>query len=389
MKRCFTLVLGLLSAAVCCAQDEIPDDGITLGRVHIAFDAGAGAVYDNRAVTTDSGIETDFYSEVEAGCSLRNLPARYQLSANASYGYRLYSEYTDINDDFYSVGAGAKTGGESPLQWGVSSAAAKVLEYETSTVSGEGGVQDSVLTDAPNLRWRSGASVNYDIRTSEKLSLVPGYELGHYYERLTDDAQTEIADWLTHRAELEGKYLLSDKTSVSAGASYTIQVNSFERGSVASVYFGGESQFTDKTSGELQLGFSSGDYEESGSSSGGISDLRLLWRPQEPLNFYVFGGNDYQPGYSSGNARMVYRFGYGFSWGFLSRMSLTGSGYHSREQELGEKTGNYYEGFRHFYKLSCSYRLKNSIALTLGGAYTEDEIDEDRVSVSMKLNFTY
>ena len=86
------LMLALLIPAGLRAQETSGPEGIRWKQVEILPVANVLEAYDNRVLLDNAGkASSDFYTETGVGVTVRNLPARYNLSADAAYGYRFYS----------------------------------------------------------------------------------------------------------------------------------------------------------------------------------------------------------------------------------------------------------------------------------------------------------
>jgi len=302
--------------------------------------------------------------------------------AGGSYGYRTYSQYTPLNDDFYKVNAALGTD-DGRLIWRLSVDETKSLNYNTRYDPQTGSGPDSVLVNTPNTRLQAVGSIAYNVPISDRTSLVPEYALQHYRQDIEDSTTTE---WQEHEVALPLKYAYSEKSILIAGAAGTLQANQDEKGYIASVYVGAESRTTDKTTFAVRLGVSAAEYEFSGSDIGGISDARILWKLTDKVEAYVFGGNNFQPGYGGGPARMVYRAGYGGKWSPAAQWFLEGQGLHDYEQALGSGGGsNAYGGVRHFYITRLGYKFVRWAELSAEGRYVKDEIDTDQVIASLRL----
>lgn len=365
--------------------------GKNLGPVHLEAEAGVRAAHDNRAISQNSGYEEDFYGEAFAGLTLENQPAMFQLGAGAEYGYRYYSEFSEINDDFYTLDALLLLT-DSALKLGVSGEFKKSLNYGTEFEPDTGRGPDSVLTDLPNTRFLAEGNLGYDYPVSDKFSIMPEYKAEYYNQRLSGGGNTEIADWVIQKALAEARYRYSVKTMFSAGLEYSLQENKVEKGRIATAYAGAQSDMSDKTSFNLRLGLSSADYEDSGAGTGAVSDFKVLWRAAESLSIYGFGGNEYQPGYGGGDARMLYRLGYGFAWQLLSRWKLSGRGLHSYEDGVdGDTVDSVFstDDLMHFYNASLGCRITNRLFGELNFSYTIDGVEPDRIVTALGLSYLY
>jgi hypothetical protein len=263
---------------------------------------------------------------------LQNLPARYNLSGKAAYGYRYYSEYDELKDDFYNTGA-ALSSDENPVKWGLSADLDKTLNYNTDYNPTTGKGPGSIITDTPNRRFVGQGNVSYERNVAEKTAIVPGYRLLYYHQEFDGGGS---AEWQEHSADLQVKHQYSPKTVFSAGVAYSLQLNDDDDGSIGTVFVGAENSLTEKISWSAQAGVSAADYEKSGSEIAGVAKLRLLWQITEKVSVYAFGGNDFQPGYNGGAARMVYRAGSGVDWQVASRWSVGGQVLLDNENSLND-----------------------------------------------------
>lgn len=380
------LLMILISLNAVLAEDGVPDKGFTLGTVHFSPEVQAGVAHDSRAATQSGEVVDDVYSEVEGRLAFQNLPARYRFDGEVRYGYRFYNDLSEINDDFYSARFSLGTS-DSPLMLTFMTEVSKDLDYRTDFDPNSG--TDRVLTDAPNLRSLTLGTIGYDQKVTEYFSIQPSYSFEHYYKELTESTEEDVAEWQVHSGKLELRRIISEKTLVNLGGALAQQVNKDENGTIGTVYAGGEGRFTDKLNWRMKLGFSAVDYELSGQEYSGVSDLYVGWNTTEKLTMYTFAGNEFQPGYSGEAARLVSRAGYGLNWKFYANWALSGDGLHSHEEALGSTVLGSYEGFKHFFNLNIRYRFMKNLELAAGGAYTRDELEDDKLVVRLRLSLSY
>lgn len=378
-------LLALLLPAGAFSQ-AMEADGIYWGGMHIRPEASVEEAYDSRVQIDDNGnAQDDCYTEVAAAIMLQNQPARYNLSAKAAYGYRYYSEYNDLNDDFYNTGASFSSD-ENPVKWGLSADLDKTLNYNTDYNPTTGKGPGSIITNAPNKRFVGQGNVSYERNVAEKTAIVPGYRFLYYHQEFDGGGS---AEWQAHSADLQVKHQYSPKTVLSAGVAYSLQVNDDDDGSIGTVFVGAENSLTEKISWGAQAGVSAADYEKSGSGIAGVAKLRLLWQVTEKFSVYAFGGNDFQPGYEGGAARMVYRVGSGVDWQVSSRWIIGGQVLLDNENSLngnGTTTG---DNVRTFLNAQCAYRVTKKITTSLNGSWVNDEYKEDQIVVALNLNYSY
>ncbi len=382
--------ISILGLALICsfvsAQTE-DSEGIDLGWLTLQPEAGILGAYDDRVVLlSETKAEGDFYSEPTVGAQIRNKPARYQFSAAANYGYRNYSDYTDLNDDFYSAGVMLRSD-DGRLNWGADSSIRKALNYETSynPVTGDG--PDSILSNEENVRSQTRAYLSYDQEVSERTSIVPEYSFWYYNHEFSGADREE---WVVHRLTLPARYAITDKTDISAGVRLSAQNNENEDGVIGTLYAGAKGRLTDKSAWQLYLGVSAADYDQSGSEVSGVARGRLNWQTTEKINVYLFGGNAFEPGYGGGAARMVYRAGYGTSWRVVDQLSFYANGLHDYEREVGsDSSSSIYSGVRHFFTVGSTYSLPRWAELSLIGRYINDEVKVDQMIVSLELSARY
>lgn len=368
------------------AQEDGGGEGLRWGPVYFRPEASILEAYDNRVLEVGDDADGDFYSEIAAGGVLENLPARYDLAAYANYGYRFYSEYTDLNDDFYSAGASIGSS-RSPLVWGLTSDLTKSLGYNAAYDPSTGTGLDPLLTDEPNRQSLTEGHVSYDKQLTDKMSLLPGYRLSHYYQ----DSLQNTAEWQIHSVDLMLEHRYSEKTFFNTGASYSLQVNDDENGYVGRLVVGAEGRPTDKTLWKVELGYAVADYEISGTDQGPVSDVRVNWQATEKVSAYLFGGNDFQPGYDNSAALRVYRAGYGLGWQVLDRLNLSASGLHDYQEEIrGADSGNPEVGIvRHFFEAQAAYALTSRWSVDLKAQHNKDELETAQTIASVRLGYRY
>ena len=302
------------------------------------------------------------------------------------YGYRFYSDFTDLNDDFYNVGASIGSG-QSALQWSLSSGLTKTLEYETDYDPATGEGPDSILTDQPSRSVISRGQVDYALELSEKTALVPSSSIEHYYQEFDEGGS---AEWQTYQSSVIFNYAHTSKTKFLIGGSYALQNNDDEDGSIVTVGVGAESEVGEKGSWRALVGVGHADYDFSGSSKGGIADLSARWQATNKLLTYAFYGNRYQPGYNGGPARMVYRAGYGVRWRLNTKWNYAAEVLHSYEDAIdGDNDDTVYGDVRHFFTAQCGYTMTSKINLSLVGSHINDEEPVNKTTVSIRLNYAY
>jgi hypothetical protein len=387
MKTTLKMVCSLifLSAFGVSGQTEDDPKGIQWRGISLVPEVSVLGAHDSRVRIDENGkAESDYYSELVAGAVLENLPARYDLSAGGRYGYRYYSDNTDLDDDFYKAGGGIASR-QNPLKWGLRTEWSKTLNYNTYYNTTTQEQPDSILTDEDSKRWVFRGDVAYERQLSEKTALTPGYAFQAYRRTLSDG---EVKEWMTHSGELVFKYVYSPKTILLAGGEAEFQDDDDEDGTIGKVYVGAESRVTDKTSWKVLVGFAAADYDESGTDQSGFFNLRGLWKATEKVSVYVFGGNDYQPGYNGSDARLVYRAGYGVRWRVITRLSVSGQILHDYEKSV-ESDDDIFNGVRNFISAQCAYDITRKLLLSLNGRYVDDEFDENQTVFGLKLSYRY
>lgn len=356
------------------AQSGDGQEGFEWGSMRVRPEARAEASYSDRVILLPNDeADGDSYADLSAGVRLNNLPARYDLSAKALYGQRFYTEFTDLDDDFYSAGA-AIDSSQDPFKWGLSTDYTKTLDYNTAYDPSTGQDLDSILVDGENRRSITQGNIAYDRLLTDKLSIMPGYALTHYYQDFTD---TE-AEWQIHEASFDFRLRQSEQTLFTLGGSYSLQVNDDDDGKIAEITVGAEGRVTEKTTWSAEIGYAVADYEESGTDQGMVNAIRATWAATDKVSAYVFGGNDFQPGYNGGAARRVYRLGYGVEWRMLERLVIGGSVLHDYQEDVGGKGGGanaVTDEVRHFLAAQAAYALTDHFSLTLGGRHDRDEFD--------------
>ncbi len=387
-SRSARLLLVLLLPGGLFAQEVADTEGFEWGSVSIRPEAGVQEAYDNRVLLdrTSGDSTSDFYTEVAAGVVLNNLPARYDLSANALYGYRFYSDNTDLNDDFYSGGLAVSTD-ENAFKWGLSGNVTKSLNYNTYYDPSNGNGPDSILTDQPNRISTGQGNIGYEKPVTEKTVITPSYAVTHYYQEFEGP---NTAEWQTHTASVVAGHQLSSKTELLLGGYYILQANDDEDGSIVIVGGGVSSRISDKVSWQVLGGMGYADYDLSGSDQAGLLDLKGQWQATEKVSVYAFYGNNYEPGYGGGAARLVYRAGYGANWNPALRWSLGGSVLHDYQKSLGSgppSPGT--DEVRHFFTAQCGYEIARKWQLSLLGSYINDEFEKNQTVVSLRLTYQY
>ncbi|MEI6892441.1 MAG: hypothetical protein V5783_09745 [Pontiella sp.] len=387
MRKCFRIGLLLLIPVGVYSQVVSGPSGIRWKSAEILPAMTVLEAHDNRVQIDDSGNATsDYYSEVSAGIEVRNLPARYDLSVSATYGYRFYSQYQSINDHFYDVSVSVGST-ENALQWSISSELAKTLNYNKTYDPDTGSGPETILTDGIPRSINTEGEVAYVMSISEKTTLVPSYSLQYFYQ---DFEGLESAEWQMHSVGMVMNYAYSPKTTFMVGGYYEIQVNGDEAGQIVSVGVGIERVISDKTSLRAMVGYGSADYDHSGSSRGGLADIRAQWQATDKISIYIFYGNNFQPGYGGNPARMLYRAGCGAEWQLFAKWNLGAQVLRSYDDALGRgNSDTLYGGARHFFAAQCRYTMTSKLALSLEGNYVNDEEPVNQTVVSIRLSYAY
>lgn len=384
------ICIFLLFAHGARGQDNaVAPQGFDLGRVHFDPHAGASVAHDNRVGYDDSTgtAEADVYTDAEAGISFYNQPAMFSLSGKARYGYRYYNESADLSDDFYDLGISINSA-PGPWDFYVSSDLRKSLSYNAKYDPATGEQPDSILTDQVNQRVLSSAGIAYTRPVSERFSIRPAYSLNHYYQNF-DGGGT--AEWQIHAASLRFNHKYSEKTRFYSTAAYDLQVNDDEDGVIGKILFGADGQTTEKTSWVAEAGYAIADYEQSGTDRGLVSNLRGNWQVTDKVGGYVFGGNDFQPGYGGGPARRVYRAGYGIIWSPIDRVNLQGSVLHDYQETVGDgvSADPAIGEVRHFAEARINYALARHWQVSTAFRYVNDEIPVDQGIVLASVEYAY
>ncbi len=338
--------------------------------------------YDNRVIrSVAGGAEGDFYADVAAAAVLVNKPSRYDLWVKGRYGYRTHAQYSNLNDDFYTAAASLGTD-EGPLLWKLSTDYTKSLDYNTLYNPSAGQTPGSILSQASK-HSLTKADVSYDSKRFSKTAIIPRYTFEHYFNEYL--ATSSIDEWQIHDASLRLRHKYSNRTRFAAGGAYALQVNRAEDGNIATVGVGAEYRMTAKTSWSLQLGYALADYELSGTDQSVVSNLRGNWQITPKVSTYVFGGNNFQPGYSGGAARMVYRLGYGAKWQAAKKFSLGGQILHDYQEEIGNNTSTSpsYGAVRNFIALKADYRPIDALSLIAAIRYNNDNYDPTQTILNL------
>jgi len=373
-------VLGLTAQA---AVDEL---GFELGVFHVRPEVFSEAFSDDR-VTYDAGdVKGDFYGEQGASVFLKNADAQYQLSGDAAYGYRVYSEYTDLNDDFYNGSVLVATR-QDPLKYGVVGRVRKTLDYDTSVDLPAGQEPGAILTSGVSIYYSAKADVSYEKRLGDRSSLVPSYSFFHYFQDFDPGGS---AEWQTHQAALQLGYEIFPKTRLTLSGSGRLEKNEDEDGIISTVSMGGDGQSSEKTKWNAEVGISFADYELSGKDRSFFASGRGTWQATDKISVYVFGSSDFQPGYNGGAARQVHRLGYGGSWVPVTRWSVHLRGLHDYKEEIGRGGGDPANGkVLHFFTAQLVYNPSKHFSLALIGSYNRDEEVEDQHIASLRATFRY
>ena len=378
------IALAFLSTELACAEE----DGFVWGSTVWRPTASVGAAYDNRVAQDPAGgYDADAYATWEAGVSMHNLPALINYSASGRYGQRYYRQLNADNSYYYHL-RGAVASGDSPFIWALSTDLDRTLDYNTTYDPETGQEPDSILTSEPSTRSVTQGSIGYDIKASELTSIRPFYSMQHYYQTFSG---SDPAEWQIHSADVQLRRKHSEKTAFTLTGAYSLQVNDEEEGYIGTLLLGVESQSSDKTSWQASIGYSLADYDLSGTDQGGVVNLRGNWNTTEKITLYVFGGNDFQPGYDGGAARLVYRLGYGLGWSPIDKITFGASVLHDYQDEIGSNTSTdpALGTLRHFFNASLGYQLLEGLDASLGYRFVDDEESQNQQVISINLGYTY
>lgn len=364
------------------AQHARNEEGFEIGSIRIRPVAEVLGAYDNRVYSDTTGDDGDFYSELSASLYLENKPAMFDFSADAGYGYRYYQDYTGLDNDFYEAGASVVSS-DRPLKLGISSYLKKTLNYDTIYGSFPGQEPGAILTRDPSTRYTTVANVAYEGRLTDRTTIMPGYDVWHYFQDFED---REDAEWQVHRASLQMGYGLTDKSKMFVEGSYSLQANDKEDGTIASVTAGMEGKASEKTSWLGYIGVAAADYEQSGADEGVVGLLRANWNATEKLSTYIYGSSNFQPGYGGGDARKTYRLGYGAIWRITARWDARLQILHDYQEELGN-SGN--GEWKNFATAGTEYNLTSGLAIAARIRYTVEEDEPDQTVTSLSAIYRY
>ncbi len=381
------IVYLTLLALTAPAQTAEEEKGFVLGIVRIRPELVTLGAYDNRVINT-AGTTDDVYGQVEGLLRMDNTEARYGLNGWASYGYRAYDEFSEINDDFYGLG-GKIASEQSSIKLVLSGLYKKTLDYDVQVDDQSGENLGAILTPETSTRSQVRFHAGYEKQITEKSALMPAYD-GSYYRQ--DFESQPDAEWQEHGASLQWGYGFATKTVLTLAGGYAVQLSDEEDGSITSVAIGARSRATDKVDWTASLGVASVDYELSGTDEGVVGDIQVRWRATDKISAYLFGGNNYQPGYGGSEARRVYRAGYGMNWAALERMSMNLQILHDYQEGIQSGSGGTpgaLGNVRHFFTGKVEYGLTKNVALSLVGQYISDEVQQDRKIVSLRAVLSY
>jgi hypothetical protein len=376
------LIMLCMSAKAEWVYDYDAVEGIEFGKkVVLKPQAELLGGYDNRVKLLNNGTaEGDAYADIAAAAELLNRPAVYAWLIKGRYGYRVYADESELNNDFYTVAGRIETE-KVPFIWSASADLTKSLDYSTQYNVDTGQGPDSVLTYQANTRILANADAAYDKRWFGKTSIVPGYAFNYYHQQY--ESSPTVNEWFIQQARLLIRNQYSTKTRLAVGGLYGVQVNEDETGSIGTLMIGIEHRMTQRTRWQAQLGYALADYEQSGTDHGMVSRLRGNWAYTKKLDFYVFAGNEFQPGYNGGGARMVYRLGYGGIWQVVPKFSLKGTVLHDYQQQINEQptTDPAYGTIRNFIDLKADYHPIDPLSLMAGLRFNDDQYPEPQTKV--------
>ena len=235
-----SLWLSLAVSTSILAQSSGTREGLKLGPLIVRPSIDAEAGYDDRAsIVAGKGVE-EVYSQWGAAVGLSNDAARYGFTADAKYGQRYYRDNSELNDDFYSLGASLSSARNS-IQWGLASSLTKSLSYNTLVDSTAAEAPVGILTDETTRNITASAGLSYEHAITERTGISPYVGATHFFQDL--GTQTN-AEWQTYNAGCEVAFAYSDRTLLSLVADHGVQVNDDEDGSVSSLTVGSRPEAT-------------------------------------------------------------------------------------------------------------------------------------------------
>jgi hypothetical protein len=386
MKRCTAWIITVgcvLLLSEVRAQIVADEVGFDLGIFRFQPVIEALAAYDSRVI--DETADDDVYGEAEAFLRIDNTEARYDVGGWASYGYRSYDKYNELNDDFYGAGAGFASR-EGRLKSGLSAYVKKTLDYDVNY--DEDRELGAILTPSTSRRGSATFDLGYERQLTEKSAVMPMYQ-GWYYFQDFEGRQDE--EWQEHSAILRYGYGMSSRMVVTLSGSYEIQLEEEENGSITEVSVGAKSRATDKLDWSATVGVSAADYELSGTDEGFVGSLKLNWQATDKVSTYAFGRSGYQPGgQSSGGAKKVFRAGYGANWAIVEKIKLDLQILHDYEDSIQGEVGTAnLSDLNNFVTARVVYDISRNIAFVLSGRFIDDEREEDQTVISGKIVLTY
>jgi len=366
---CFSL------SAIVLGQESVREEGIRLDN----FD-----VYPELQLLGAHDKVEGAYGETQVRVSVDNAEARYDVGWAASYGYRVYDEYPDLDEDFYGA-SGKIRSDKSPLKMGVSAQYKKTVDYDVRVSDGTGSELGSILTSDSSTRSSVRFDAGYEKPVTGNGALRPSYEGWYYNQSFADDPD---AEWQEHTAGLEYGYNLESSVVMSLSGTYGVQMSDIEDGSVVSVEVGLKSWNQEKISWKIRAGLSSTDYDSSGTDQGFKGSANVRWQVTEKISTYVFGDIRYEPAYAgpgAGGARHVFRAGYGGQWAILDHLRFDGQVLHDRQKYIQTDRAD----DRHFANVQLMYDFARRITVFMGGSYIYEDLEPERVVVSCGITAGY
>jgi hypothetical protein len=382
-------IISLITVAVLPAtvfgQSEDRSEGFEIGPFVSRPGVEGRVAYDDRIATNSFGRVDDYYSELGVVVRLNNSDARYGVSASGEYGERFYSDFSNLNDNFYNARASLSST-QNPLQWGLSSGVSKSLSYNTAADASTGEGPEGILTDETSRIYTGNGNVSYEKRLSDRSVLTPSVGAAHYFQDFETD--TNIV-WQTYSVGCELAFAYSPETFITLSGDHSVQVNDDEDGTVSTVSIGTRSRATDKINWDGEVGVAFANYEESGSDQGLTGRLRMTWQVTEKVASYAFGGLEYQAGYRGSGARRIYRAGYGVNWQVNSRWMVSGQGLHNQDDELGAAAPTRYEGVEHFFSVSTEHAITEKSSVSGAINFANDEFVPNQTVYSLGANLFF
>jgi len=337
--------IAMCSAAVVAVYAK-PGEGIRLGNLAVSPFADLSATYDSNVYLTRRDQQDDFFYDLVPGLAFINRTDSLILNGRGWGQFRRYSDATDLNSDGLGEKLGLLIGTEENPSVTIEERYMQLDDYEINPSS-----VDTLNMESRNLDLIEDRNerVKRDIFSvggvaghplGEKFRLDAGYGFSFVNYDVRD-----LYDWNENKAQLEGQYELTEKTSALLTGQYGAQSSDgfSDDSSLYLVRVGLFNHATGKTSIKVGVGYE--DYSTVMTSADGESldkdifnfDAAGIWEATPKLRVELSARNGIQPATQyKDNTKEILLVALGASYDVTDTVLLSLGGSHRRDDYVGK-----------------------------------------------------